>query len=292
MSTEYANLHKYQSSSTLCFSKMQGCGNHFIVAATTEEFARTIPADTIQKICSVHFGIGADGIFLIYPSSDANKNDIDFAVYMYNPDGSPMGMCGNGVRCITLFVEKYLSGATILAKKSIKILVDNSTVVECKKIQNELVQVQMGQGVVSDHKQIILNDGNQISYDAVLVPNPHAIIVCDKLPTLDYLKKVGPEIETHKNFPNRTNVEFVQILNSNALKVMVWERGVGITQACGTGACATVLSLHKKGLVESKCDVILPGGQLSVEVHSRDGVEYLSLVGPQTEVFVGKISLN
>jgi diaminopimelate epimerase len=292
VTADYSDIYKYQSSNDLCFSKMQGCGNHFSVAATTLEFARNINPETIKKICSVHFGIGADGVFFIHPITASSSKQVDFGVYMYNPDGSAMGMCGNGIRCVALFIDKYLDRTNQLSAKGLQILVDDSTVIECKKNQNGFVRVEMGQGVVIDQNVVNLKDGTAFEYDAVTMPNPHAIIVCKELPTLDRLKTVGPEIETHKNFPNRTNVEFVQIKNSNTVQVMVWERAAGITQACGTGACATVLSLHNKGLVAAKCDVILPGGQLSVEVYSRDGVQYLSLIGPQNEVFVGKISLN
>ncbi len=270
----------------LLFWKMQGCGNHFVVC----EPLGCLHVEEVKRICDSHFGIGADGVMAISISDQA-----DFEVTMFNPDGTYMGMCGNGIRCAALYVvEKGLT------EKNIIHFIVEGRKIECE-VDGETIHVDMGKPDFDakniplrdpmDTKSIQLSTAHR-SFDAsaVSMGNPHAVIFTDELPTSAELKEWGEEIEHHPLYLNRANVEFVKVINSRLLEVKVWERGAGATLACGTAACASVVAGVRRGIVDNSAEVELPGGKVKVIWDQTKNSVILS--GPALKIFEGSYEIN
>lgn len=237
------------------FTKMQGLGNDYIYIDCTNGQIIDNIENTAKFLSDRHFGIGADGVILITTSYVA-----DFKMIMYNADGTEGGMCGNGIRCVAKYVyDKKLTDKqiiTIETKSGIKTL--KLYVKQGKVFQ---VMVDMGEPIFSakeipvdlsenediNNLELKIQD-RQFTACCISIGNPHAVIVSNKIDD-DLVKKYGPLIEMDSRFPDRTNVEFVQIIDRNHIKMRVWERGTGQTLACGTGACASVVACCKKGLI-------------------------------------------
>lgn len=246
------------------FWKMEGCGNHFVVCSP--ESAIEITEALTRKICAPHFGVGADGVMAITPSKDPK---IDFDVLMRNPDGSLMGMCGNGIRC----VAKYVVDTGLTTKEKLSFVVEGR-IIECA-VHDDIVDVSMGRAGLNA-EEIPLRDpidtlsvkveAEGVTWDvtAVSMGNPHAVIFVDSLPSPADLRRIGAAIEHHPLFPQRTNVEFVTITDPTHVDVLVWERAAGATLACGTGACAAVVAGGRRGLLSPEVRVTLPGGEVQV----------------------------
>ena len=268
----------------LKFTKMHGIGNDYIYFDCTKENPIDDPNALSIKLSDRHFGVGGDGIVLILPSDKA-----DFRMRMFNADGSEGAMCGNATRCIGKYVfEKGLTDKTELSletKSGIKYLKLN---VEDGIVKT--VAVDMGKpnvGVVSGTLQA---NNTEYIYTFVDVGNPHCVIFTDiDVETLE-LEKIGPAIENHELFPDRANVEFVNVRDENNLRMRVWERGSGETWACGTGACATTVAAVANGISKKNTavNVKLNGGTLSIEYKD----DTVIMTGEATFVFEGQVLFN
>lgn len=277
------------------FTKMHGIGNDYIYINGFEERIEN-PNELSIRLSDRHKGIGSDGLVLILPSSVA-----DFRMQMFNADGSEGEMCGNAARCIGKYVyEKGLTDKTELTLetlagiKKLKLFLND-------KQKVEKVTVDMGEPILEAEqipvlfqKSPVVNEpvdfGNGINYaiTCVSMGNPHAVIFTDNIDQLD-IKMIGPVIENSSIFPKRTNVEFVEKISENILKMRVWERGSGETMACGTGACAVVVAGVLNGISSRKTIVKLLGGELEIEWNNNDNHVYLT--GPAETVFEGEIDL-
>ena len=278
----------------LNFTKMTGLGNDYIyVDCTDGTKLKNIP-EMAKKLSDRHFGIGADGLILI--DKPDNKQS-DFKMRIFNSDGSEAEMCGNGIRCVAKYIHDYnlstndkIAIDTLAGIKKVKILENDEGV--C----NEAI-VDMGEPIFQDknipynvyepfNKDLDINvEGEKMRFTVVSMGNPHAVTFVEDLDDLQ-IEMCGPVIENNPIFPNRTNVEFVQIIDKNNIRARVWERGVGETFACGTGACAAVVASGLNGYTDEIVNVSLPGGKLKIE-WGKDNHIYMQ--GPATTVFEGKL---
>ncbi len=282
---------------TIPFVKMHGCGNDYIYVDCRERVVED-PAALARRLSDRHFGVGADGLILILPSERA-----DFRMRIFNADGSEAEMCGNGIRCFA----KYLYDRRLIASEQTTIETGAGVLtvrIQARDGVARAVTVNMGtprlerseipiEGppgrAVDDELTIELpHEGNiTLRYTAVSMGNPHCVIFVEGLD--DYpVATHGPLIENHRLFPNRTNVEFVEVLGRNELKMRVWERGSGETLACGTGASASLVAAALNGKTDRRATVHLLGGDLEIE-WADDGCVYLT--GPAEEVFEGVVEL-
>jgi diaminopimelate epimerase len=274
---------------------MHGIGNDFVVInCLTQPIPEEQLSEISRKLNDRKFGIGGDGLILVLPSKVA-----DFRMRMFNPDGSEAEMCGNGIRCFAkyLFDRKLLGDPQIRVEtkagvKTIKMLTRGGKV--------ESVRVDMGQPRLrrseipmrgDDSERVVGEplkvDGSRFQITAVSMGNPHVVIFDDNVKNMD-LERLGPQIENHKSFPERTNVQFVQVCSSSEIILRTWERGAGITLACGTGACAAVVASALNNKTGKHVRVHLPGGDLVIE---WTGDNRVMMNGPAEEVFEGEIPL-
>lgn len=283
------------------FEKWQGLGNDFIIA---ESIDGGLTPELAIRLCDRNFGIGADGIFCpILPkgvagstSCPASSNeDSDIAWDFYNADGSVAQMCGNGMRCFAKYVIE--KGLVQKNKFSVETL---AGVIIPEVLDNGQVRVDMGKPVleaakipaslVDDEAQDFKVEGFKAA--AVSMGNPHCVIFSD-LDTRAQAIEKGIRIELNPIFPEKTNVEFVKIISRGEIQVDVWERGCGITLACGTGACASVVAGVLKSLLDSKVRVNLPGGALEIEYNGTTEAPYenVYMTGDAKRVFCGTIEI-
>lgn len=278
------------------FSKMHGCGNDYVYVNCMEKELPN-PNAISEYVSHRQFGIGSDGLICIMPSQVA-----DFRMRMFNADASEGKMCGNGTRCIAKYVyDNGLTDKTTITLETLGgIKTIDMTVVDGKV--NEAV-VDMGEPIfrtkeipmISDHyvfmdQGLVIDDDTVYNGTAVSMGNPHFVIFVDDVDSLK-LEEIGPRIENHPLFPERTNVEFVQVIDENTVKFRVWERGSGETWACGTGACAvtvTCIFLSKAGKKDQELNVLVKGGKLKVTYRSDN---HVFLKGPATHVFDGVIEI-
>jgi diaminopimelate epimerase len=274
------------------FTKMHGAGNDYIYVNT---FTHPIadPAKASIAWSAPHTGIGSDGLVLIGPSDKA-----DFSMRIFNADGSEAMMCGNASRCIGKYVyERELTRQTevtletLSGIKTLKLHVKDGIVEE--------VTVDMLAPVLANTQQLATPDGSMLkgtlTVDGtdyigtyVCMGNPHVVVFVDDVEHID-LPTIGPKIEHHPLFPERVNVEFAQLRADGKIRMRVWERGSGITQACGTGACATAVAATLCGLVDHEADIVMDGGTLHIQWSPADNHVYMT--GPATLVFEGVIAL-
>ena len=280
----------------LDFTKMTGLGNDYVyIDCTSGNKLKDIP-ELARKVSDRHFGIGSDGLILIEKAENKNA---DFKMRIFNSDGSEAEMCGNGIRCVAKFIHDN--------KMSNKDRIDIDTLAGIKKVKIieeddgscENVIVDMGEPIFQDknipydvyepfNKDLDLEvNGKKMRFTVVSMGNPHAITFVEDINNIE-IEKIGPIVENNPKFPNRTNVEFVQIIDKNNIKVRVWERGVGETVACGTGASAAVVAGGINGYTGENVEVELPGGKLQIE-WGKDNHIYMQ--GPATKVYEGKIQL-
>lgn len=274
------------------FTKMNGLGNDFIVIYGYQAVPEDI-AERAVKWCDRHFGIGADGLVFILPSLAA-----DFRMVIINSDGTEAEQCGNAIRCVAKFV--YDNGHTDKTELTIETLGAGAQRVtldlEGGKVKN--VTVDMGapvfdaaliptslEGDILQNREIEA-DGRTFAFTAVSMGNPHAVIYVEDAPTFD-LEHYGPKLEVHSFFPNRTNVEFATVTAFDRIEMRVWERGAGQTLACGTGACATLVSSVVNGLTGRSAWIALKGGDLYIEWKEADNHVYMT--GPAETVYHGLV---
>ncbi len=271
------------------FWKMHGLGNDYVVIDNRPMNLTTADAAGLaRKLCERRFSVGADGLLLVEASSVA-----DVKMRIFNADGSEAEMCGNGIRCFAKYCyennitrKKELTVETLAGVKQTWLTVNGNVVTS--------VRVDMGAPTLERTRIPMVGTGTCVNEDlhvngekykatCLSVGNPHCVIFVDNVDDFP-VQQIGSKIENHKWFPNRTNVEFAQVLNRNELRLRVWERGCGETLACGTGACATVAAGNILEKVGNKVTVHLLGGDLEVEYAER-----LSLSGTAEKVFEGKL---
>lgn len=283
------------------FTKMQGCGNDYIyVNGFEEKISTDAKPELVRKLSDRHFGIGGDGVIFINPSDIA-----DFEMEMYNADGSRSQMCGNGIRCVAKYVydNKMTSSTSISIEsagkiKYIEMTTENDKVSKVRVNMGEPILKATDIPVVSDNEQVIDEEievnGSKYRMTCVSMGNPHAIVFVDDDTNLMDLKefqieKIGPYFENHKRFPERTNTEFVKIIDRNHVEMRVWERGTGETLACGTGCCATTVACIMNGLTDNSVTVKLLGGELLCEWDRENNLVYMT--GPAVSVFEGYVEI-
>jgi diaminopimelate epimerase len=271
------------------FVKMHGAGNDYVYINCFEQKVDN-PQELAIKVSDRHKGIGSDGLVLIMPSETC-----DFRMRMFNLDGSEAQMCGNASRCIAKFVYKYglttkkdITLETLAGIKRLQILTDDSGNVDkvCvdmgEPVLNAVnIPVNLSSDKVINHKLSLENEDYNIT--CVSMGNPHAVIYVADVASLDITK--GKLIENHPLFPEKTNVEYIEKISSSHLKMRVWERGSGETQACGTGACASLVASVLNGVSGRKATISLLGGDLEVEWRETDNHVYMT--GDAVIVFEG-----
>lgn len=264
------------------FSKMQGTGNDFVVIDCIEnQFEYSLPVLS-EYLCNRHYGVGADGVIFLNKSEEQ-----DFKMRIFNSDGSEAEMCGNGIRCLAKYV--YEKGLTDKTEFTVE------TLAGVKKIELELeeqkvayVKVNMGTPEVDRIQYMIEIEDKSYYVYPVSLGNPHAVCFVKDVENFE-VAKVGSILENYKYFPNKTNVEFVQILDEENIRVRVWERGVGETNACGTGACASSMIAIQEKYTKNDVTVNLKGGKL--EIHYDKENNEIVLKGGAEFVFDGKIEM-
>jgi len=262
----------------LRFTKMEGLGNDYVYMNCLEQVPDNL-SDLAIRVADRHFGVGSDGLICVCASEKA-----DVRMRMFNADGSEGEMCGNGIRCVGKFVydkglvnKTTVTVETLAGIKTLELTVENGQVSE--------VTVDMGEPVISPAADISVK-GNTYTVNPISMGNPHSIVYMSEIDDLD-LESIGPEFECHPMFPNRTNTEFVKVLDRTHLSMRVWERGSGETLACGTGACAVLAVSAALGLCEREATVHLLGGDLKICWSKEDGHIYMT--GPAKTVFEGEL---
>ena len=277
------------------FTKMHGAGNDYVyINGFTEKIAQEDKPEWVRKISDRHFGIGSDGAIFINPSDVA-----DFEMEMYNADGTRSEMCGNGIRCVGKFV--YDKGLTKKEKISVvsagKVKYLDLTIENGKAVQ---IKVNMGEPILKSDLVPVVSDSEEVideliyisevdeSYKMTCVSmgNPHAVVFMDDVEKLQ-IEKIGPYFENHCRFPNRTNTEFVKVMDRKNVQMRVWERGTGETLACGTGCCATAVACILNGFTEDEITVHVLGGKIKIFWDRERNLVYMT--GPAETVFEGEI---
>ena len=273
------------------FTKMQGLGNDYVYIDATHQNIEN-ESTLAQFVSNRNFGVGSDGLILICKSDVA-----DFKMKMFNSDGSEAEMCGNGIRCVGKFVyDKKLTDKTTI---TIETLAGIKTLrLNTKEGKVETVKVDMGEPRLSPSQiPVISNEepvknlkinvkGKEFIFTCVSMGNPHAITIVDNVKDFD-VEKYGKAVEVDEVFPKKTNVEFIEIVDNQHIKMRVWERGTGETLACGTGACATAVACNLNGLTDEHVFVELLGGTLEIEWNKQDNHVYMT--GPAVTVFDGEL---
>lgn len=275
------------------FTKMHGAGNDYIYV-DTQRYPIEHPETLAIKWSAPHTGIGSDGLVLIGSSEKG-----DFSMRIFNADGSEAKMCGNASRCIGKYLYEHglthkqeirletLSGIKIL-QLHVKDGSVNSVTVDMGIPANEPADYD-GQGAKPMKERPIVAGGKLWIGTTVSMGNPHLVIFVEDLNEID-IEDAGPKLENHPLFPGRINVEFAQILEDGKIRMRVWERGSGITQACGTGACATAVAACITGRCGTKSDIIMDGGTLTIEWNQE--TRHVLMTGEATQVFEGEINIE
>ena len=276
------------------FTKMQGLGNDYVYMDAIHQKIEN-ESSLAQFVSNRHFGIGSDGLILICKSDVA-----DFKMRMFNSDGSEAEMCGNGIRCVGKFV--YDKGLTDKTTVTIETLAGIKTLeLNTKEGKVETVKVDMEEPILNPKEIPVISDeepvknlmleaeGRKFKFTCVSMGNPHAITEVEDTEKFD-VEKYGKVLEVDKAFPNKTNVEFIQIVDKNHVKMRVWERGAGETLACGTGACATAVACYLNGKTDRNVEVELLGGKLFIEWNEENN--HIYMIGPAVTVFEGELHYN
>jgi diaminopimelate epimerase len=281
----------------ILFSKMEGLGNDFVILDDRDKHIETVMAypDLARKLCDRHFGIGGDGIILARESKD---HDIRFVII--NSDGSEPEMCGNGMRCFA----KYLYEKKIIIQKRIQVETRAGTIVPQVFVDknNQVTSVMVDMGApdllcadipfICDHEtgieETIDTKAGELTLTTVSMGNPHAVIFVPDIGSVD-VEQLGRAVENHELFPEKTNVEFVEVVSETELRMKVWERGAGITLACGTGACASLVAANLTKRSKDRALIHLDGGDL--EVFWDKDTNHIYKTGPAIQVFEGSIQI-
>lgn len=274
----------------LRFTKMQGLGNDFVVIDAVTQSV-TLSAVQIRRLADRHFGVGCDQVLLVDPPPDAT---VDFRYRIFNADGGEVAQCGNGARCFARFVR----AKGLIDRDRIRVVTAAGRM-DLELVEANQVRVEMGvprfapealplavHGEMPEYQVEI--DGVDWRFGAVSMGNPHAVITVPDVAAAP-VNEAGSELASHRLFPERVNVGFMQIIDSRHIHLRVFERGVGETLACGSGACAAVVVGIEQGRLRSPVTVALPGGELKIEWSGRGAP--VAMTGPAECVFEGEINL-
>ncbi len=267
------------------FTKMHGLGNDFIVIDARGRAMRGLPA-LMRRLSPRRFGIGFDQALILRASRRA-----DFAMDIYNGDGGRVEMCGNGIRCLAAYIWKRG-----LTRKKVLEIETMAGVIRPERVKGGLIRVDMGTPVFEGRDIPVAMDGRVVDHPlkaagrtfhvtCLSMGNPHCVVFVDDVEGLD-IERYGPALETQRFFPRRANVEFVEVRGRRRLRMRVWERGTGVTLACGTGASASAVAARLKGLTERTVSVLLDGGRLKIEWSEGENV---FMTGPAEEVYTGVV---
>ena len=286
------------------FSKWTGLGNDFVLyePGQTPEYGAAF-TERVIKLCDRRFGIGADGVVIVTPmdkdgclvlgdtgvgasvgpAAKSVPNGVDFEMRIFNADGSEAAMCGNATRC----VAKYIRSRGLAKDANTKVfnLHTKSGLVKPALLDDGRVCVDMGLPRKFLGSIKLTADSFDFTAETVSMGNPHAVIFVDDIEKIQ-LEKWGSILEVDKQFPDRCNIEFAQVVTPTQIRMRVWERGCGVTMACGTGSCATLVAAQRTGRVGVEADVVLDGGVLHIK-HEEGGP--VLMTGPAQEVFKGTI---
>ena len=276
------------------FTKMHGLGNDYVYINCTKETGKVIdnPSELSKFVSDRHFGIGSDGLILICDSDIA-----DFKMRMFNYDGSEAEMCGNGIRCVGKFVydngltnKEEVSIETLAGIKILKLNIENGKVSTVRVDMGEPILEAEKIPVISEEKPVknlvLKAEDREFKFTCVSMGNPHAITIVDNVKDFD-IQKYGPILENDSHFPRRSNIEFIELVDRNTVKMRVWERGAGETLACGTGACATAIACNLNDYTDKNVTVELLGGPLKIEWNDDN---HIYMTGPATTVFKGELA--
>ena len=278
------------SRNSIRFTKMHGVGNDYVHVNLFEERVPA-PASLAVAVSDRHFGVGADGLILVGPSDSA-----DVSMRIFNADGSEAEMCGNGVRCVAKYArERGLAQGdevrveTKAGVKLVRVFLENGKVVRARVDMGEprLLRGEIPMAGPTDERCVdapLGANGKEYSVTCVSMGNPHCVIFVPDVSAV-VLEKAGPAVERHEAFPERTNVHFVQVISESEVRMRTWERGSGVTLACGTGASAVCVAGAVTGRTGRKIIAHLPGGDLGLEWADND---HVFMAGPVTEVFTGE----
>ncbi len=274
------------------FTKWHGLGNDFVLLDGFDEKVVMTPS-LARQLCDRKRGIGADGVAIILPPEDSHY---DLEMRIYNADGTIAEMCGNVTRCVAAYATqkqpdkrqwRILTAAGVISADVIAYTTKASEVT----VMMGIPELQRGDiGITEDKEQLAQNiridiDGKTLIFTGVSMGNPHVVTFVDDIDAVP-LDDWGPRVESNPLFSEKTNVEFAQVLSSNEIRMRVWERGVGITEACGTGSCATLVAAVTNKLVRDTATLILDGGRLQI---TWSGVgQPVQMTGPAGEVFRGE----
>ena len=269
------------------FRKMQGLGNDFVIFDARE---RAIPmSGTLARaIADRHFGVGCDTLVLITPGTAL----VDASLRFFNADGGEVESCGNATRCVAkvLMDERGHSRVKLESRGGTLVCSDagkGQVTVDVGVPKLEWNEIPLTEAVDTIKFPLPL-EGTFVPAAAVRMGNPHCVLFVDDAATAP-VTQLGPRIERHPLFPNRVNVEFAQVIDRSHIRMRVWERGIGVTLACGTGACATLVAAARRDLADRKAEVQLDGGLLTIEWREDN---HVMMTGPATLSFVGEIDLN
>lgn len=276
----------------LKFTKMHGLGNDYVYMDCTKSGEPKDIISLAKFVSNRHFGVGSDGLILICKSDTC-----DFKMRMFNLDGSEAEMCGNGIRCVGKFVydkglttKTEITVETLAGVKNLKLQVVEGRV--------EKVEVDMGEPILEPERIPVVSDeypvknlklraeGKEFIFTCVSVGNPHAVTIVDNVNSFE-VEKYGKKLEVDTHFPEKANIEFVQIVDKNTIRMRVWERGSGETFACGTGASAVAVACNLNGVTENDVTVKLLGGDLKIKWNKENNHIYMT--GPAVTVFEGEL---
>jgi diaminopimelate epimerase len=261
------------------FVRSHGLGNDYLVMDPAQLGFELTP-ECVRLICHRNLGVGSDGILVVHKNAKAN-----FAVRIFNPDGSEAEKSGNGLRIFSKFLYDHgYTNETEFTIQTLGGMVNARLIME----KGRVVAVRVDMGCAAIDKNLIhLKIGSQmLSITSLSVGNPHCVTIVDDLAKIDLLK-IGPLIENHKTFPNRTNVQFAQVLDRANVRALIWERGAGHTLTSGSSACAVATACFDKELVDGRVTVMMEGGNLTIEI---DEDLNLVMTGPVEEICTGKLS--
>lgn len=268
----------------LDFIKMHGLGNDFVIVDGRDSNF-SLSRDAVRAISDRRRGVGCDQFIVMEP---APSDVADVFMRIYNPDGSESGACGNATRCVASLMMREKATSHVIIETI-------SGLLDCENVGGGLYSVDMGPARLDwrdlplaeahDTENLDISAGPLQNPVGVNMGNPHAVFMVDDAETID-LEVFGPMVENDKLFPERTNVEAVQVLSNDRIRMRVWERGAGITQACGSGACAALVATARRGLTGRKADVVLDGGTLTIEWLADNNV---LMTGPVATSFTGNI---
>ena len=274
----------------LKFSKMHGLGNDFIVIDAIHQSVQLTSAQ-LQFLASRRFGVGCDQVLLVEAPQSANA---DFRYRIFNADGGEVSQCGNGARCFARFVrDKGLTEKDTIAVETASGLIyptlqaDGSVTVDMGKPVFEPALVPFLAEEAATTYMLALPEHGKVEISALSMGNPHAVMLVDNVAEAA-VEEIGPLVEAHERFPERVNAGFMQLVSADNIKLRVYERGSGETSACGTGACAAVVSGIKRGLLANSVTVSLPGGDLEISWPDENASVWMT--GPAVHVFDGEIS--